>query len=107
MFMPVDIQLIGTEVALRWNDGAESYFTGGFLRAASPSAENMGERDVLGRQIGGDPRTSFPGVTVVNWSRVGNYAIAFEFSDGHRTGLYSYAYLRRLHDNPGQSPKNL
>ncbi|MFT3831373.1 MAG: DUF971 domain-containing protein [Opitutaceae bacterium] len=106
MLTPVDIQLIGHEVAIRWSDGVESYFADEFLRAASPSAENMGERDVLGRQFGGDPRTSFPGVTVVNWSPVGNYAIAFEFSDGHRTGLYSYDYLRRLHDDPGANPKS-
>ena len=64
MLAPTDIQLIGNEVAIRWSDGVESYFAGEFLRAASPSAENMGERDVLGRQIGGDPRTAFPGVTV-------------------------------------------
>jgi DUF971 family protein len=98
MLRPEHLELIGDEVAIRWSDGVESYFKGEFLRAASPSAENMGERDVLGRQIGGDPRTSFPGVTVVNWSRIGNYAICFEFSDGHRTGLYTYDYLRRLHE---------
>ena len=51
--------------------------------------------------IGGDPRTSFPGVTVVRWERVGNYAICFEFSDGHRTGLYTYDYLRGLHERKG------
>lgn len=107
MQTPVDIQLIGNEVAIRWSDGAESFFGSEFLRAASPSAENMGERDILGRQIGGDPRTSFPGVVVLNWSRVGNYAINFEFSDGHHTGLYTYDYLRRLHDHPDQSPKPL
>ncbi len=106
MLTPVDIQLIGHEIAIRWSDGVESYFAGEFLRAASPSAENMGERDVLGRQIGGDPRTSFPGVTVVHWTRVGNYAINFEFSDGHRTGLYSFDYLRRLHEDPGANPKS-
>jgi DUF971 family protein len=27
---------------------------------------------------------------------VGNYALRFEFSDGHRTGLYTYDYLRAL-----------
>lgn len=107
MHTPTNIQLIGPEVAIVWSDGAESYFAGEFLRAASPSAENMGERDVLGRQIGGDPRTSFPGVTVLGWKQIGNYALQFEFSDGHRTGLYSFDYLRRLHDNPDQPPKNL
>lgn len=105
MHRPDDIQIIGNEVAIRWSDGAESYFGGEFLRAASPSAENMGERDLLGRQMGGDPRTSFPGVRVLDWRRVGSYAICFEFSDGHKTGLYTYDYLRRLHDRPGENPK--
>ncbi len=107
MLTPTDIQLIGNEIAIRWSDGVESYFAGEFLRAASPSAENMGERDVLGRQVGGDPRTAFPGVTVLGWKRIGNYALNFEFSDGHRTGLYSYDYLRRLHDNPSLPPKSV
>ena len=105
MLTPTDIQLIGNEIAIRWSDGAESYFTHEFLRAASPSAENIGERDILGRQIGGDSRTSFPGVTVLGWKRIGNYALNFEFSDGHRSGLYSFEYLRRLADNPGANPK--
>ena len=105
MLAPTDIQLIGNEVAIRWSDGVESYFTHEFLRAASPSAENLGERDILGRQIGGDSRTSFPGVTVLGWKRVGNYALNLEFSDGHRSGLYSFEYLRRLADNPGANPK--
>jgi DUF971 family protein len=47
--------------------------------------------------MGGSGQRSFPGVTVTGWERVGNYAIRFEFSDGHRTGLYSYALLRELH----------
>ena len=103
MHHPVDLQLIGTEVAIRWSDGVESYFPGEFLRAASPSAENQGEHDLLGRQIGGDARTHFPGVTAVDWQRVGNYAIAFEFSDGHRTGIFSYDYLRELHEQRSRS----
>ena len=41
------------------------------------------------------------GVEVTGWERIGNYAIRFEFSDGHRTGLYSYELLRQLDDvNP-------
>jgi DUF971 family protein len=41
-------------------------------------------------------RRAFPGVKVLGWEKVGNYAFRFEFSDGHRTGLYSYDYLRNL-----------
>lgn len=93
---PTNIQLIGPEVAIAWDDGVETYFLGEDLRAASPSAENIGERDILGNQYGGDGPKRFPGVTVLGWEVVGNYAIRFDFSDRHRTGLFSYDYLRHL-----------
>ena len=93
---PQNIEIIGSEVALRWPDGREDYFPMEFLRARSPSAENIGERDILGRLHGGQGPSEFPGVSVTGWHYVGNYAIRFEFSDGHRTGIYSYAFLRQL-----------
>lgn len=96
MHAPVNIQLIGDEVAIAWEDGSESYFSCERLRAASPSASNMGERDIFGNQYGGGGPRQFPGVTVLDWKRVGNYAICFNFSDGHNSGLYSYDYLRAL-----------
>ncbi len=96
MHAPTNIQLIGQEVAIVWDDGAESYLPFEKLRAASPSAANMGETDILGNKYGGDGPKHFPGVTVVGWAQVGNYAIRFDFSDGHSTGLYSYDYLRAL-----------
>jgi len=96
MNLPLNIQLIGPEVAIAWDDGTESYFPAERLRAASPSASNIGERDVLGNQYGGNGPKQFPGVTVLGWERVGNYALRFDFSDGHRTGLYSFDFLRVL-----------
>jgi DUF971 family protein len=96
MHAPADIQIIGNEVAIRWADGAESYFTFEKLRAASPSAANVGETDILGNKYGGNGPKTFPGVQVTGWAQVGNYAIRFDFSDGHNTGLYSYDYLRKL-----------
>lgn len=96
MHAPVDIQIIGEEVAIRWDDGLESYLGFERLRAASPSASNQGERDIFGNQYGGGGPRKFPGVKVVGWDRVGNYAIRFDFSDGHNSGLYSYDYLRAL-----------
>jgi len=100
MIAPASIQLIGPEVAIVWSDGLETYFTGERLRAASPSAETQGERDVFGQQYGGAGPRAFPGVTVLGWEKVGNYAYRFEFSDGHRTGLYTYDYLRKLGSDP-------
>jgi DUF971 family protein len=99
MHTPTRIELIGQEIAIAWSDGAETYFTGEQLRAASPSAENQGERDIFGNQYGGQGPKQFPGVTVLGWERVGNYALRFDFSDGHRTGLFAYDYLRKLADH--------
>lgn len=96
MNLPTNIQIVGNEVAIVWDDGVESYFEFERLRTASPSAETQGERDILGVQYGGDGPRKFPGVTVLGWEQVGNYALRFDFSDGHRTGLYSFDYLRKL-----------
>jgi DUF971 family protein len=93
---PVRLDLIGSEVALVWSDGREQFISMEKLRAASPSAENTGERDLLGNKIGGSSQKSFPGVTVRDWRIIGGYAIQFDFSDGHNTGLYTYDYLRAL-----------
>jgi DUF971 family protein len=35
-------------------------------------------------------------VTLRGWRPVGGYAIQFDFSDGHNTGLYTFEYLRSL-----------
>jgi DUF971 family protein len=96
MTTPENIQLIGEEVAIAWSDGAETYLRQDALRAASPSAETQGERDILGNQYGGGRGRDHSGVRVTAWERIGNYAIRFQFSDGHGTGLYTYDYLRNL-----------
>ncbi|KAF0095599.1 MAG: hypothetical protein E1N59_1094 [Puniceicoccaceae bacterium 5H] len=93
---PIDIQLIGEEVAIKWSDEREDYIPMERLRAWSPSAENVGEPDIFGRIHGADPRDAFPGVRVDGFEFVGTYAVRFIFSDRHQSGLYSYEYLRRL-----------
>ncbi|HEY1848923.1 MAG TPA: DUF971 domain-containing protein [Opitutaceae bacterium] len=96
MIAPDNLQSIGDEIAIAWSDGSESFVRHEALRAASPSAENQGETDVFGNRYGGAPAPGRAGVRVTNWEPVGNYAIRFEFSDGHRTGLYTFDYLRKL-----------
>lgn len=98
MHAPVDIQLVGSFLALRWEDGREDVLSGEFLRERSPSAENMGEKDILGNTYGGDGPRQFPGVAVTGLHRVGNYAVSLVFSDGHSSGIYSWEYLRGLGD---------
>jgi DUF971 family protein len=99
---PENIALIGTMVAINWPDGREDFLPMELLRAWSPSAENMGEPDIFGNIHGADPRTEFPGVTVDDYAIVGNYAIRFSFSDGHRTGLFTFPYLKRIGDQVRQ-----
>lgn len=93
---PKNIELIGTELALAWNDGTESYFALEFLRRACPCASCGGEPDVLGNVS--RPKVSYApsSFELKRWALVGGYAIQPEWNDGHGTGIYSYQYLRRL-----------
>ena len=93
---PKDIQLIENELAIVWPDGVEDFFQASFLRQHSPSAENIGEKDLFGKTHGGTEQTEFSGVDIANWKYVGNYAICIHFSDGHNTGIYSWEYLWAL-----------
>ena len=93
---PNRLELIGSEVAIIWSDGTEQYIPMEKLRAASPSAENTGERDLLGNKIGGTDQKTFPGVTVKDWRMVGGYAIQFVFSDAANTGIYTFDFLKAL-----------
>ena len=96
MIKPKDIQLIGNEIAIKWEDGSESYIKGSTLRAASPSAATTGERDILGKLHGGEFGKNYADVEIVGWEFIGGYAIRFRFSDGHGSGLYSYELLKEL-----------
>ena len=46
---PTNIQQIGDELAISWNDGTESFFKLEMLRRACPCAGCGGEPDVLGQ----------------------------------------------------------
>jgi len=93
---PKSIELIGNEVAIRWTDGREDYYPMEVLRACSPSAANIGEKDLFGRTIGGTDQREFPGVRVVDYDLSGTYAVRFIFSDGHQSGLFSFKWLEAI-----------
>ena len=50
-------------------------------------------RTVLPR--GGAPASTSP-LSALSAELVGNYALRIRFSDGHDTGLFSWAYLREI-----------
>lgn len=96
MNIPKRIQLIGDTFCILWGPGSEDYFDPTYLRTHSPSAQNIGERDIFGIQYGGDGKKQFEGITISSWEFVGNYAVKIKFSDGHNTGIFSWEYLKKL-----------
>jgi DUF971 family protein len=93
---PKNLQLIGAELAIVWNDGAESFLPVEFLRRACPCAACGGEPDVLGNVV--RPQVSYTPASfeLRGWELVGGYAVQPRWEDGHSSGIYSYQYLRRL-----------
>ena len=93
---PTNIQQIGDELAIVWNDGTESYFNLEMLRRACPCAACGGEPDVLGNIM--RPKVSYTGASfeLIGFEIVGGYALQPRWRDGHGTGIYSFTYLRRL-----------
>ena len=94
-------QMIGNELALVWNDETESYFDLEFLRRACPCAACGGEPDVLGNVSRPDVTYTDKSFQLVGFDLVGGYAVQPRWADGHSSGIYSFAYLRRLRQTPG------
>jgi len=93
---PTNIQQIGDELAIVWNDGIESYFNLQFLRRACPCAACGGEPDVVGNIVRPTVTYSSESFQLTGFDIVGGYALQPRWADGHRTGIYSFTYLRRL-----------
>lgn len=93
---PATIQKIGTELAIAWSDGSESYLPLEMLRRKCPCAGCAGEPDVTGHV--NRPRENFGAGSfeLMSWQSVGGYAIQPRWGDGHSTGLYSYSLLKAL-----------
>ena len=95
---PSNIQQIGHELAIHWNDGTESYLDLQFLRRACPCAACGGEPDVLGNIMSRPGGISYSenSFELAGFDVVGGYAIQPRWADRHSTGIYSFQYLRRL-----------
>lgn len=98
---PLDMQIIGAELAIKWAEGSESYISLEKLRRYCPCAGCKGEVDIMGNLYKGpDKPLLAPAFQLVRIANVGGYAIQPVWADGHSTGLYSFDYLKRLADLP-------
>jgi DUF971 family protein len=94
---PLDIQPIGEEIAIKWDDGTESYIPLQKLRRHCPCATCKGESDIMGNVYKGPDQPLSPhGFELTGLNRVGTYAIQLLWADGHATGIYSFEYLKRV-----------
>ena len=94
---PKDIQQIGGELAVRWDDGGESFIPLEKLRRACPCAGCKGETDIMGNVYKNPAQQLSPAAfQPVRFESVGGYAIQPVWADGHNTGIFSFDYLRRV-----------
>jgi len=94
--IPKDIQQIGNELAIAWNDGTESYLPLEKLRRACPCAACGGEPDVLGNIERPHLTYSDASFGLRSFAIIGGYALQPTWEDGHGTGLYTFPFLQRL-----------
>lgn len=94
---PLDIQQIGDELAIKWEDGTESFLPVRRLREHCPCAGCKGEVDIMGNLYKNPERPlSATAFQLISLQRIGGYALQPRWADGHATGLYSFEYLKAL-----------
>jgi prepilin-type processing-associated H-X9-DG protein len=97
---PVDVKVhvsTGAGVNVAWADGHNSHYEFAYLRDHCPCAVCEDERGRRPSVPGSAALPLYkPKVTARAASAVGHYALQFDFSDGHATGIYSFDLLREL-----------
>jgi DUF971 family protein len=91
-------QLDGRTLGITWTDDLSSKFDVVDLRRKCPCATCIDEwthEQILKPES--IPETTRP----IKIESVGQYALTIQFNDGHRTGIYTFAMLRKLgHRHP-------
>jgi len=91
--VPVEIRRLDERaVEITWGDGHRSEYPNRYLREFCPCAlcRERPRRELP--VLEGEPQHLRP----VQIGVVGRYAVSIEWSDGHDSGIYSYATLRKL-----------
>jgi DUF971 family protein len=97
-FTAVDVQVENESqmVKITWGDGHESNLPMVRLRGYCPCADCQGHGGAI-KWIDNSASGIFGA------ELVGRYAINFQFSDGHKTGIYRWEQLRKL--DPAESER--
>ncbi len=99
---PADIEVSRQrrEMRIRWHNGHESLYPFDLLRKECPCALCAEQREAAPKQpaltVLTGPVVKAGEVQAKEVKPIGRYAINFVWSDGHDSGIYSFAYLRSL-----------
>ena len=108
---PVDLTVdrAARQFRIAWQDGKVSVYPLVWLRENCPCAECGEKRHGGGTEEFPDLiRLELPpSYEVANAALIGNYAIQFEWTDGHYAGIYAFTDLRRVSEIGGFDPDKL
>ena len=91
---PLDIRPVAeAELLVTWEDGHRSLYAYDYLRLNCPCARCVEEW--TGRRLIGLDKIA-KGIHPLTTEPVGNYALRFDWSDGHQTGIYGFDFLRKI-----------
>jgi DUF971 family protein len=94
---PSDIQQIGEDLAVKWDDGSESFIPLERFRRACPCAGCKGEIDIMGKVYRNPEKPLSPeSFRLLRVEHIGGYALQPVWGDGHSSGLFSFDYLKRV-----------
>lgn len=77
-------------VVIKWDDGTRLEYPLDALRNACPCA------GCRGHSPGEVEPPNVQGIALRNIAEVGSYALRFEWSDGHTTGIYTWSHLEEI-----------
>jgi DUF971 family protein len=87
-------------IKIDWRDGHHSEYALQYLRDNCPCAQCAGTHGTPRAGESAKDKDPFqlykPALKISGAEPVGNYAIRFEWNDGHNTGIYSYEHLRAI-----------
>jgi len=92
---PVRIKVIDKKkLYIKWEDDSESIIALEKMRRLCPCATCLTEREKQSKTY--IPILNENQVQIAKINQVGSYAVSVIWKDGHSTGIYEYAFLKKL-----------
>lgn len=88
--IPARIDNNDSELIIEWKDGKLCHYNLLMLRKNCPCAQCRGGHGAVVKRT----TDNIKEISMLLWRRVGRYAVAITWSDGHDLGIYTYDELR-------------